>query len=704
MALQRPLKLLALILGGIVALIVLTVIAVAMVVDPNDYKDRLEAAVEEQTGRPLTLEGDLKLSFFPWLALELGPAQLGQPPGFEAGPVLVVEKAQVGVKLIPLLGKRLEVSRLGLEGMKVNLVKNADGRTNWEDLTAEGEEQPQPAQGEAPDIGTIGGLSVRDAAFDYRDLQAGTRRRVQDLDIETGAINPGEPVDLDVNVVMDEGPETATTTAKLKTVLTMDTEEERYQLARLVLDATQRGAEKDAREMAIGLRADTVDLDLKKQLLALPQFTATYGGAELTGNLEGRQIVDSPAIAGQIAMKETSPRELMRQMGMEVPRTRDPEALRSLILNSKIRTTDNSVAFDDLTLVLDGQQVRGNLGIADLEKMALRFDLEADRLDLSRYEDPTGDEEEKKSEDSEPFELPVEALRKLDAKGSLTVGSLKVAGINMSDVTLRMNAGGGATRLNPVQAKIFGGEQRGSVSVNASRPVATVNLDESLTGVDFARMFEELFDSKRVTGKGNAKAVLSGHGNDSSAILGTLDGRVDFEVADGAIVGADLWYEIRRARALWKKEAMPAEASTGITRFHKLRGSAVIQDGVVTNRDFIMDMEHLKVRGEGTLALTTKKVDYRLTAEVYRPPAPADQPASQPAGEASVQRGAEAVAPADVKEMEIPVRVSGTLDDLKVRPDAAAFARQEVQKRQGELKEKALDKISDWLGRKKKNP
>jgi AsmA protein len=706
MALRRPLKILALVLGGIIALIIVIVVTVLLVVDPNDYKDRIEAAVEQETGRPLTLEGDLKLAFFPWLAIELGPAQLGQPPGFEGGPFLVVDKAQVGVKLLPLLSKRLEVSRLGLEGMKVQLVKNADGRTNWEDLLEE-EAAPEPPPGEGPVIGTIGGLTVKDAALDYRDLQEGTRRRILDLDIETGAINPDEPVDVQASVVTDEGPDTTTLNAKFTTTLTMNSDEQRYQLARLVLDATQKavpkeGEEEQANELSFGLKADTVDIDLKQQTLALPQFALAFAGAQISGNLKGEKIVDAPSLAGQIAMPDTSPRDLMRQLGMDIPRTRDPEALKQLNLNSKLRATGNSVALDDLRLVFDGQQITGNFAIADLEKMALRFDLKADRLDLGRYEDPAEDEAKEEKDEkpaqgteggAEPFKLPVEALRELDAKGTFAIGSLKVADMALTDVSFRIDAADGITRLNPARSQMFGGNQVGNVAVNATQPVATVNVEEKLTGIDFAELFATLLDSKRVTGKGNAHAVLSGRGNDSEAILGTLDGRVEFDVQDGAILGADLWYEIQRARALWKKEAMPAQASSGMTRFQKLSGTAVIKDGVVVNRDFIMDMDYLKVRGEGTLALTTKQVDYRLTAEVY------DVPATQQAGAPASME--------ELKEAEIPVRVSGTLDDLKIRPDleglARARAKQEIEKRKDELQDKALDKLSDWLGKKKKD-
>ena len=61
-------KLLKIILGLAALLVVIVVVAVIvlpMVVDPNDYKEEIAATVEKQTGRTLSIEGDLSLSVFP---------------------------------------------------------------------------------------------------------------------------------------------------------------------------------------------------------------------------------------------------------------------------------------------------------------------------------------------------------------------------------------------------------------------------------------------------------------------------------------------------------------------------------------------------------------------------------------------------------------------------------------------------------------
>jgi len=84
---MRALKIVGFILAGLAALLVLLLLSVALFVNPNDFKPRIIAAVKSSTDRDLSLPGDLKLSVFPWIALQLGPAKLGSPPGFGDTPL-----------------------------------------------------------------------------------------------------------------------------------------------------------------------------------------------------------------------------------------------------------------------------------------------------------------------------------------------------------------------------------------------------------------------------------------------------------------------------------------------------------------------------------------------------------------------------------------------------------------------------------------
>lgn len=132
---MKPIKLVAIVLGGLVALVLLALVAVLVLVDPNDYRDDIERRVQEATGRKLTIAGEIDLALYPWIALDVGRVELGNPAGFGTSPFLKAERMRVGAKLLPLLSKRLEVRRVAIDGLEVALVTRADGTNNWSDLT-----------------------------------------------------------------------------------------------------------------------------------------------------------------------------------------------------------------------------------------------------------------------------------------------------------------------------------------------------------------------------------------------------------------------------------------------------------------------------------------------------------------------------------------------------------------------------------------
>lgn len=682
---MRVLKVAGWALLGIAGLLALAMLLVVWLVDPNDYKDEIAAAVKTETGRDLELQGDLELSVFPWLALELGPARLGNPEGFGPGPFVSVEKADVGVRLFPLLRGQLEVRRLRLEGLQLNLVADKQGRTNWQDLTGDAAgtpAEPAEAPGALPDIA---GLTVKDAALDYRDLGAGSHWRLRDLNVDTGRLREGRPFELRVAFTLDQGEASARTALEMKSEVTLDTRNERYAFSELALDATLEAAEKGKNALQLALQVPTLEVDLAQQSLAAPQFAAQVAGADLSGSLAGKQILDAPTLSGTVALKPVSPRELLRALGAEAPVTRDPKALASLALEARLEATDKSAAFEDLKLTLDDTRMTGRAGIEDLDTMALRFDLTVDQLDLDRYQPP---EEKDAKPAAQPEELPFKDLEGLNVRGTLAVGTLTLAGVRMSAVKLTVDAQDGLVRINPSQAKLYGGAHRGSVTLDTRGAVARLSIEERLSGVDFAALLGDLFDSKRLSGRGGANAVLAARGSTMDAILSSLDGRLDFEVVDGAMEGTDLWYELRRARALWKREPPPAQPSSGRTVFRTLKGSATIVKGVLENRDLAIDTDYLKLAGAGTLALDSQALDYRLHANLYRIP---------PEG-----AGAEMQ---DLKAAEIPIRLSGTLAQMKVRPDfeslAKAQAKQKVEEKKQELTDKLRDKLDKWLGGRK---
>ena len=60
-------------------LILLAIVIVPQVFDPNDYRDQISELVQQKTGRELQLNGDLSVSVFPWLGIRTQGLSLSQP-------------------------------------------------------------------------------------------------------------------------------------------------------------------------------------------------------------------------------------------------------------------------------------------------------------------------------------------------------------------------------------------------------------------------------------------------------------------------------------------------------------------------------------------------------------------------------------------------------------------------------------------------
>ncbi|HEX9584465.1 MAG TPA: AsmA family protein, partial [Gammaproteobacteria bacterium] len=191
-------KAVGIILVVVVVVVIGAAVALPMLIDPEDVKKEVTAKVREETGRELKIVGDVGFSVFPWLGLEMGRLEFGNPPGFQSPLFAATEKVGIRVKLMPLLERRLEMDTVIVHGLTLNLERNAGGKTNWADLAARGETAKEPSTGGADSpfaAFAIGGLDIRDGTLSWRDAKAGQQYVVRRLSLQTGGLAPGKPVE-----------------------------------------------------------------------------------------------------------------------------------------------------------------------------------------------------------------------------------------------------------------------------------------------------------------------------------------------------------------------------------------------------------------------------------------------------------------------------------------------------------------------------
>jgi len=116
-------------------LLLIIIIGFAITFNPNDYKDDIIKIVKNETGRELSISGDISLSLFPWIGIDLGAIEISNAEGFSKQHFAKMAHLQVRAKLWPLFMQKIVADTLVIEGLNLNLSKNKNGISNWDDVT-----------------------------------------------------------------------------------------------------------------------------------------------------------------------------------------------------------------------------------------------------------------------------------------------------------------------------------------------------------------------------------------------------------------------------------------------------------------------------------------------------------------------------------------------------------------------------------------
>jgi AsmA protein len=127
---KKLLKILAGVIAVVVVLVVVATVALSTLVDPQEIKDQLSERVKAQTGRQLTIPGEVELSVFPWLGATIGAVKLGNAAGFSSPVFASSSKIDVRVKLMPLFSRRVEMDTVTVHGLALHLERNGKGANN----------------------------------------------------------------------------------------------------------------------------------------------------------------------------------------------------------------------------------------------------------------------------------------------------------------------------------------------------------------------------------------------------------------------------------------------------------------------------------------------------------------------------------------------------------------------------------------------
>ena len=723
------------IVSALIVVVVGLVFIAANVIEPNEYKQQIQTAVKQSTGRDLTIDGDLSVSFFPWIGADIVQLHLSNPPGYDAPSMLTVEQASVRIKLLSLLKQQIEVDTIVLKRPEVTLIRLPDGSTNWDDFIDDARADgvaDTDSWGVGAAVGVIvQGVSIQDGQVRWDDRVERQNLRLTGVQLRMDKLVSGESADIQLeadfsgNVLPESGRIEFKTTARLASDLaSVSLQETQLELA------LQSGAVK----VAIGsvshaiqaglsvltdLRAEIVQAQLTSNLVVpAVNFTASDGRLELPSAelTQGQQSIRLEGITGDNVLSDLADMSLSggiraalsdpvrllaaNRLNVDLPPDLSPDFIGAVNLAAQFELKNNRARLSAIDLRVDDMRLSGAVAVNNPAQPAYEFDLQLDRIDVDKLTGSLLSNDESAAPTTPPADprqsllLPVAPLHGLNADGRLAIGKLTAAAIEIDNIDLTVRSRAGRLELRPLRAELLGGTITGRYVYDVSDGTPVLRSSSTVSGVDVGALLAFLDVTDVFAGRGDVVADLSGRGWDSDAVVASLAGDIQVRLQDGAIKGYDL-----QATLLTLQNVLAGAGDDdqrkqpgAKTRFAAMSSDIAVQDGVFSTENLLITAPVFRVNGRGWVDLPAASLDLEADVAVV--------------GTLEGQGGA----PLDRLEgVVIPLTVSGALAEPDYALDAQALLQGQVKERGIKaLLEKVLsteggveNAMSEWIEQQK---
>ena len=195
-----------------VAAIIIGVIVFICQFDLNEYKPQIEKIVYEQTGRKLSLNGDiaLKISLVPTVAVK--DVAFENASWAKQKDMVTIKEADVTLAILPLLNKEIEIGEINIIEPVVHLTVNKEGVPNWvfeKPSSEENEQEQQKDDASKEEVNgavapLLGGffaerIDIKNGVVKYHDQQSKSKI---DLEIKSFELC-AEDKETEVNLIYD---------------------------------------------------------------------------------------------------------------------------------------------------------------------------------------------------------------------------------------------------------------------------------------------------------------------------------------------------------------------------------------------------------------------------------------------------------------------------------------------------------------------
>lgn len=617
-------RLIRLLIGAIIVFVLL--VGAGLFLVPGEKIAQVAAdELSRRTGRDVQIGGDARISLWPELGVTVGALRIANADWSENGPLFQAKSVTIGVDAAALINRDIKIRALRADNPEILLERNADGTGNWE-LTAPrptGATTAAPAPSETPSptasgtpAFTLDRAEITNASVYFLDRQSGTEVNQRGIDLILEYPLAGGAAEIDLTLRPNGDPVRMTGTV--------------------------------AEPLALAA-AKVSGLDLT---IDAPGGTVTF---------DGRASV-MPEAQGSLGLDITDTATFARALGQSAPDL--PKGFgRDLSVRGAVTLTRDGTLSLRETAVASGPNRAAIAAdvVTSGPRPRIKAQIVTQALDLTPVTTAgggSGDATAAAGWSTAPIDA--SALGVMDGDISLTAPAidLGVTKLGATRVKIAIDNARAVTTLQEVQA--FGGALTGEFVAN-NRNGLSVGGEMRADDIALQQMLSELAGITRFTGDASARIKFLGVGQSVAAIMNSLSGEGGIDTGRGTISGIDLDRLFRGG-----------DPTGGTTIFDATSATFSMSDGTLTNQDLLMKLAGIEARGEGSVGLGRRNVDYLFT------------PVSLQAR--------------DGRGLALPVRIRGPWSGPKITVDVEKAIQLNAQEEKSRVEQKVRDEVAKKLG------
>jgi uncharacterized protein involved in outer membrane biogenesis len=581
---------------GVVGVLLAIAIFLALF-DWNLLRPALAARITAATGRPTSIDGDLKVHPWSWNpSAEVNGLTLENPPWADRRNMFSAKRITISVSLGRLLRGQLVLPRIELREPIINLERDAKGRASWE-------------------LGTKSGTPNHDT----RPLQLPTVRRLLIEDGKLHVVDQRRKLTFSGSLVAaDQSGKADAAAFKIRSRGSLNAKP-----FTLDADGGPLLAIEPSKPYSFQTHLTASDIDLQTHVTVRKPFD--LGALDFDFVLSGKDLADVFYLTG-LALPNTPPYRLA----------------------ATVHVNGNDVHIDDLQGRLGSSDLAGTMEVITAgARPKLIAKLSSTHLNLADLEPTLGhpappltaaptaapaavattapslaapSAAEGKADASAAndglllpdADLQVERVRGMDADVTYQAHAVSMPKVPMKRASLHLMLDDGLLVLDPLVFTLDSGSLAGKVQIDARHDVPVTHIDLRITGVELSQFKTAAMKQAPLDGSLEGRLLFHGSGTSVHKFAAASDGSLSVVIPHGEV--SDMIAEltginvVKGLGLLLAKDQSQAEIRCGIMDFKDRHGS-------LDSTTVFVDTSNVLITGRGDINLASERLNLALQGD-----------------------------------------------------------------------------------------